>query len=346
MSKLKTTTSPDGKILISPDDPALLLDESENTRARKYTKTEIADRANTLLQDGQLQPVELRETEEGYKVTFGVGRILGARKLLEDGHKIKLWVTINNADNETAFIRSVKENLERKETNAIDDALNIQKLITPVDEGGFGYTQKQAAELYRCTPASVSQKLKLLTLPSPMQTSIIKGELPMRLALDLASIDSPNRQQKAYEKYLEQLKGTAGKSSTSNKAPRTPASVIREALRAERSGEADEDDTDDSGGSGEGVEDSSDTGEGDSSEKPPKKTRSRKNRTVQRSLQEVRDFWEQYTQTGSAYPDQIRDFARDVVNYMDGKIGDGDLQEALIMLYDFSVAPDEEEEFV
>ena len=334
--KPKLTNDPNGRTLIDPNDPALMMDEKDNTRAKAYTKAEIKQRADTLLKDGQLQPVEVREQEDGsLRVTFGVGRLLGCRHLVEQGHKQKLWIVIREATEEEAFLRSVKENLERKGTTPIDDAYNIKKLITPVEEGGFGYTQKQASEVYRCTPANVSQKLKLLTLSPKIQNAISSGKLSMKAGLDLAAIEDEKEREKAFEASLESAK--AGNNGSRRANSGSIREARRNAARASRSTTTTNVSSEDSDAAEailDAPSESVDTPPvGSTRTKKKRESKATRTRTVQRDIQEVREFFQQYADPATDHPGILKDFAEDMLQFLSGELEDGDLQDSLLTVY-------------
>lgn len=99
-----------------------------------------------------------------------------------------LKVTHVNCNDQQAFQRNLIENLERKDTSAIDNAHNQEKL-----RRDYGYSDADISRLYHYTNQGRVARLKrLLQLPDDIQLMVHTGNLPTVAALDL--LDRPSKE--------------------------------------------------------------------------------------------------------------------------------------------------------
>jgi ParB family chromosome partitioning protein len=179
----------------------VVVDPSENSRVTPRTPEEVAAFAQRLLEDGQLQPVLVRVIEGNkVKLVAGYGRHEAATFINENlnpPQPFKLQCKIVDCNSEEAFLKSLKENIDRKDTNAIDEA-HAQKRLREV----FHWTEEQIAAFYEKSVAWVSQKRKLLQLSKPLQQEVISGNLSEAAALDLTAVPESER-----EAVVEEARG-------------------------------------------------------------------------------------------------------------------------------------------
>ena len=108
-----------------------------------------------------------------------------------------------------AYIRTIKdenvmemalvENIQREDLNAIEIALAYEHLL----ERSQDMTQEKVAEKVGKSRTAVTNYLRLLKLPAPVQMALQKKELDMGHARALLSIDSPSIQLKLFRQTVE-----------------------------------------------------------------------------------------------------------------------------------------------
>lgn len=168
-------------------DPAhIVVDHSLNGRKNQHDEKSIAELAESIAKFGQKQPVTVRRIE-GNKVQLSFGyRRYEAVALYNSQHPdapLKLKAIVTDANDKDSFIGNVVENIDRKTTNAVDDAHNQRRLREE-----YGYTEAEIASLYHVSQAWVCQVRKLLTLSDELQTKVIEGNLPVAAAMELAGL--------------------------------------------------------------------------------------------------------------------------------------------------------------
>lgn len=175
---------------------------SEELRGRHLPPTEdqIIEMACSLLEHGQLQPVNARRVkDQRLSLTAGFTRTAAARMIREgftdpDGNERKdeafvLQVKIKDCNDREAFTANVIENARRNATSPMDDAHNQNKLRD------YGMTDTEIGKLYgERNSARVSRLAKLLRLNDEAQLLVHQGALSVDAAL--AVLDLPDEEQK------------------------------------------------------------------------------------------------------------------------------------------------------
>ncbi len=150
-----------------------------------YSESEIIQLAQSIKENGLLEPILVRKNGEFYEIIAGQRRLLAVKRLGWQEIEVKI---LNVSDAKLCEV-SLVENLERKDLNPLERANGYKKLIDI-----FGYTQEQIAKIFNISPSSVSHSLKLLTLPTPIKDYLTRGNLSEGHAKLLCSIQDPAQQ--------------------------------------------------------------------------------------------------------------------------------------------------------
>jgi ParB family chromosome partitioning protein len=142
----------------------------------------IADLAESIKSQGVIQPVLVRPVSEGrYEIIAGERRWRAAKLAgLET-----IPVVIRQVRDDMALAMALIENIQREDLNPIEEAQGIQRLIAE-----FGMTHESAASAVGRSRSGVTNLLRLLALPKPVQELILHGKLDMghgRALLPLAA---------------------------------------------------------------------------------------------------------------------------------------------------------------
>ena len=136
--------------------------------------------AGSLAEHGMLQPVVLREVDDGYELIAGERRWRAAQRAgLE-----KVPAVIREATPRESLELAIIENVQREDLNAIEEA-QAYKLL--VDE--MSLTQEQVAERVGRDRSTVANYLRLLKLPAAVQKLIVTGALSMGHARALLAVE-------------------------------------------------------------------------------------------------------------------------------------------------------------
>ncbi|NTV12336.1 MAG: ParB/RepB/Spo0J family partition protein [Desulfobulbaceae bacterium] len=149
----------------------------------------------SISNSGMLEPVTVNQGEDGlYTIIDGARRLDVAKKLGWDEVSC-LVMKLSAAD---ASVHTYVVNSEREGLNPMDEARYIKFM-----QEEFGFTLREL-EVKGCgTPASLSQKLKLLSLPESVQESISKGELTPAHGRELCRLPSAKEQERMAKQAVD-----------------------------------------------------------------------------------------------------------------------------------------------
>ena len=145
----KTTSSGTNKLPISQIKP-------NKTQPRtRFDDAALEELTDSIREKGVLQPLLVRPKDSGYEIVAGERRWRAAQRAgLED-----VPVVIRElSDRETLEI-AIIENLQREDLGPLEEARAFQKLIE------FGMTQDEAAQSVGKARSTVTNALRLLSLP-------------------------------------------------------------------------------------------------------------------------------------------------------------------------------------
>ena len=147
---------------------------------RTFSEESIKQLAQTLDEEGLLQPIIVREDGEGYEIVAGERRYRAAKSLGWE----KIPAIVNNlSDAQTASLALI-ENLQRENLNPIDEALAYQELMKINN-----LTQTQLAQNIGKSQSYVANKLRLLKLAPSVQQSLAQGQISARHGRTLLALD-------------------------------------------------------------------------------------------------------------------------------------------------------------
>ncbi len=153
----------------------------------------LAELSASIKQLGIIQPITVKRQDEGYIIISGERRWRAAQMAgLET-----LPAYIREVDDENLHAMALVENIQRQDLNAIEIALGMQRLIEECN-----LTQEAMAEKVGKKRSTVSNYMRLLTLPSEVQLALKEGLITMGHAKALAGI-SEDRQLWALKRCIK-----------------------------------------------------------------------------------------------------------------------------------------------
>lgn len=131
---------------------------------KKFVQEDLESLAESIKQNGILQPILVRRKGDGVYELIAGERRLRAAKLASLS---KIPVVIRNSKNDESTILALVENLQRKDLNPMEEAKAYSQLIKE-----FGLTQEKIAEKVGRERSSTANILRLVSLPSEIQRLI------------------------------------------------------------------------------------------------------------------------------------------------------------------------------
>lgn len=183
-----------------------------------FREEELATLTESVRKEGVLMPILLRPIgEQRYEIIAGERRWRASQAAgLPD-----IPAIIREASDQQALEFAIIENEQRDDLTAIESAAAYQQLMQE-----FSYTQQQVAESIGISRAQVSNIIRLLQLPSVVQTMIAERKLDMGHARPLVGLDAADARMLAQQCIQEQWSARKMEQEAkrmANKARRTPS---------------------------------------------------------------------------------------------------------------------------
>lgn len=145
-----------------------------------FNENELAALADSIRENGILQPINVRKCGVNYEIVSGERRFRAAKLCgLEEVPCIVI-----DADDERSAVLALIENIQRRDLSYFEEALAIERLIK-----FYGLTQEDAAARLGKAQSTIANKLRLLKFSDAERHLLIKGNVTERQARALVRID-------------------------------------------------------------------------------------------------------------------------------------------------------------
>lgn len=145
---------------------------------------------------GVVQPIVVRPIGGGrFQLIAGQRRWEASRR----AGKTAIPAVVREVSDQQAMELTIIENLQRQDLNAMEQARAFDRLGRE-----FGLTQEQMAQRTGIDRATVSNYIRLLKLPAPVQALVEEGKLSFGHAKVLLSLDSLEMINKLADRVVEQ----------------------------------------------------------------------------------------------------------------------------------------------
>lgn len=152
---------------------------------KSFDEYELKLLADSILANGIIQPLAVRKTDDGrYEIIAGERRFRAAKMV---GLR-RIPCVIHTADEQTAAVLSLTENLQRSDLGIFEEARALDRLINY-----YGISQSQAALKLGIAQSTLSNKLRLLNLSPEIQERVTKARLTERHARALLRLPESKR---------------------------------------------------------------------------------------------------------------------------------------------------------
>lgn len=147
-----------------------------------FDEEALADLAASIAERGVLQPILVRQADDGYELIAGERRWRAAQRA--QLHEIP--AIIREFDEESRAEVALIENIQRENLNAIEEAEAYRRLIS-----GYGHSQEVVGKLVGKSRSHVANLLRLLELPDSVRLMLLRGDISMGHARAIATAPDP-----------------------------------------------------------------------------------------------------------------------------------------------------------
>jgi ParB family chromosome partitioning protein len=172
------------KISVNPNQPR-----------REFDEEALKELANSIVEIGIIQPITLRKlSDEEYQIIAGERRYRASQQ----AGLTTIPAYIRTADDENIMEMALIENIQREDLNAMEIALAYQHLIEQ-----YNLTQERLSERVGKKRVTITNYLRLLRLPAPVQLALQNKQIDMGHARTLLTLEDPKQQVKLLEDIQE-----------------------------------------------------------------------------------------------------------------------------------------------
>ena len=159
----------------------------------KFDENDLEGLAQSIKEQGILQPLLVRKDHQGYELVTGERRLRAAKR----AGLAQVPVIVKAISEAELLEMSIVENVQREDLNPLEEAEAYYQLIST-----FDLTQDQAADRVGKSRSAVANLLRLRQLPEPIKASISDGALSMGHARALLGAATSAQQNAVWQAIL------------------------------------------------------------------------------------------------------------------------------------------------
>lgn len=186
---------------------------------KHFDKDELEALAQSIVQNGIIQPIIVRQTNAGYTIVAGERRFRAAKQ----AGLSEIPIIVKDLTDLQVLEISLVENIQREDLNSIEEANAYKRLSEE-----FGLTQEKIAESIGKSRVSITNKLRLLGLSDYIKEMIIEGKLSEGHGRALLAIEDTERRKEIADEIVKKglnVRAVEKLSKKKVKVPKEPEPV-------------------------------------------------------------------------------------------------------------------------
>ena len=152
---------------------------------KDFDSNSLNELSASIRASGLIQPVVVRRQGQGFQLIAGERRWRAARQ----AGLAQIPAIVREVTDAESLELALVENLLREDLNPMEEGEAFDKLLSQ-----FGWTQEELGQRVGKDRSSISNALRLLRLPSPIQEDLRSGRLTMGHARALLALATPAEQ--------------------------------------------------------------------------------------------------------------------------------------------------------
>lgn len=176
-------------------DPHAIVPNPRQPRTN-FDPDELAELVHSVREFGVLQPVVVRDRGDGtYELIMGERRTRASREAGLD----TIPAIVRDTADENLLRDALLENLHRSQLNPLEEASAYQQLLDD-----FGITQEELAGRIGRSRPQISNTIRLLKLPIPVQQRVAAGVLSAGHARAILAVETPEAMGRLADKIVNE----------------------------------------------------------------------------------------------------------------------------------------------
>jgi len=162
-----------------------LITPNKQQPRQRFDGDELSTLAQSIRQSGVIQPILLRRMADGYEIIVGERRWRAA----QSAGLARIPAIVRDLSDSQMLSTALIENVQRADLNSLEIAIAYERLVTDA-----GLSHAQVAKFVGVTRSSVTNYLRLLSLPESIKSDLLDEKLSMGHARALLALDSARKQ--------------------------------------------------------------------------------------------------------------------------------------------------------
>lgn len=195
----RQTTSPEVELVPAPEGASFQeIDVERITPNPKqprqvFDEDDLAELSSSILEVGLLQPIVVRRVGDGYELVMGERRLRASKQ----AGLATIPAIIRDTEEHALLRDALLENLHRAQLNPLEEAAAYQQMLDD-----FDCTQEELATRIKRSRPQISNTIRLLRLPAPVQRRVAAGVLSAGHARALLGLDDPMGQERLAQRIV------------------------------------------------------------------------------------------------------------------------------------------------
>jgi ParB family chromosome partitioning protein len=163
------------------DIPIELISTNPDQPRKSFEDKELSELSDSIREFGVIQPIIVKRDTKGQYIVIAGERRLRAAALA--GLK-KIPAIVRDADEKDSALLALVENVQREALNYIEEAAAYKRLMEE-----YGLTQSEIAKRVGKQQSTISNKIRILSLPPDIQQVLAENQLTERHARALLKVN-------------------------------------------------------------------------------------------------------------------------------------------------------------
>ncbi len=174
--------------------PIYKVEPNRSQPRQDFDEVELQALADSIAVHGVMQPLTVRELDNGYYQIIAGERRWRASRMAELS---EIPVIVVEADDKKAMELALIENLQRQDLNPVEEAMGYRSLMDD-----YGLTQEETAQQVGKSRPAVANALRLLNLCDSVLEQLRSGDLTAGHARALLTVQPEKKQKEAAQKII------------------------------------------------------------------------------------------------------------------------------------------------